>query len=419
MNTLHTQNYLQSFRQKKDGTAPVVIRVSLNAKRVEIPTGVSVDPKKWDDTKQRAKGTSIESATANSILESYRAKITNFYNENFMSGGITADDIKNYVTGKRKKTYGILELYDIHMAQAQELVKIGELVRATYVKHRTVRNHFADFIGKDMPVSKVDGNVLNDFHHYLRTKKGISNNTTMKYVYSLGQVLNIADEKNYILKTPMRQYKPKKEKKRPRSLTRDELHRIEELDLSHEKRKSLDVVRDSFIFCCYTGLSYSDIKKLTLDRIEDRDGEKILMYNRKKNQKEAGTVLFDEPLAILNKYAEWREITNTKLVMPVLSNPKSNLKLKTIQEMARISLERINLTFHVSRHTFASAVTLREGLDMSKVSSALGHSSIAQTEQYAELLTDDVIEGMKVLRDRLRQQKQERPSSAKGGGDGV
>jgi len=281
------------------------------------------------------------------------------------------------------------------------------------VKHRTVRNHFAEFTSKDIPVSKVDGVMVNDFHHFLITKKGISNNTTIKYVRSVGKILNIADEKNYIVKSPMKQYKVKQEKKRSKSLTREELKAIEGLDLSHESDRSFDIVRDSFVFCCYTGLSYSDVKRLKMSQISESKGIKIVLYNRKKNDRESGFLLLDEPVAIIDKYAEERKILNSDLVMPVFSNQQSNKALKTIQKLAGIDPDRINLTFHVSRHTFASTVTLREGLDISRVSKAMGHSSIKQTEHYAELLPDNVIEDMIALRDRLRKAKEDELSEAK------
>ena len=165
----------------------------------------------------------------------------------------------------------------------------------------------------------------------------------------------------------------------------------------------LNYVRDIFLFSCFTGLAYADVKKLKRSEIRiGVDGEKWIFTKRQKTDTPSRIPLLPMAQEITNRYQDYPPCVNADKLLPVLSNQKMNAYLKEIAGTCGINK---NLTFHIARHTFATTVTLSNGVPLETVSKMLGHKSLKQTQHYAKILDKKISEDMMVLRNKLVAQK--------------
>ncbi len=171
----------------------------------------------------------------------------------------------------------------------------------------------------------------------------------------------------------------------------------------------LEHVRDVFVFCCFTGLAYADAKKLTHDDfVVGIDGELWINTKRTKTKTKSNIPVLPTAMMILEKYENSPLLVNGK-VLPVLTNQKMNAYLKEIADLSGIKKK---LTTHLARHTFATTVTLSNGVSIESVSKMLGHKSVRTTQHYAKILNRKVSEDMQILR-RKFEEREKRQEKAK------
>ena len=160
------------------------------------------------------------------------------------------------------------------------------------------------------------------------------------------------------------------------------------------------MVRDIFVFSCFTGLAYVDVKNLTTNNINyGIDGEKWIFTHRQKTESASKIPLLPIPEMIVEKYKDHPQCSNQNKVLPILTNQRMNSYLKEIAAACNINKE---LTFHIARHTFATTVTLTNGVPIESVSKMLGHKNLKTTQHYAKILDRKVSEDMLVLRDKFK-----------------
>lgn len=283
----------------------------------------------------------------------------------------------------------------------KELIGI-EFEENTLKGYHTCLHHLTGFIGEtfksdDRAIDLLDYNFINDFNHYLKLKRGIQPISAAKYLKHLKKVVN-----NYILKpkllrdNPFSEFKSKAKVKEREFLSQTQLDRLRKKEF---KIARVANVRDIFVFCCYTGLSYADVKKLTRSEITAGiDGGQWVFTHRKKNDNSSRIPLLKPALEIIAKYKDHPKCVNGDIVLPVLSNQKMNSYLKEIADACDITQ---NLTFHLSRHTFATTVTLTNGVPIESVSKMLGHVDIKTTQHYAKVIDTKVSQDMKSLKRKL------------------
>jgi site-specific recombinase XerD len=185
-------------------------------------------------------------------------------------------------------------------------------------------------------------------------------------------------------------------------LTKEELHDVESKEIDIER---LAEVRDIFLFCCYTGLAFIDVFQLTVNDITlGIDGKKWIYTNRQKTGNQSNVPLLPQALRILEKYNDHpvREITGK--LFPVKSNQKMNAYLKEIGTICNLQKK---LTMHLARHTFATTVTLSNGVPIETVSKMLGHNKLATTQIYAKVLEHKVSQDMNVLFEKMKNQEEQ------------
>jgi site-specific recombinase XerD len=291
---------------------------------------------------------------------------------------------------RKDDVVGLLSQFRHHNDRFQELVNAGDKSDNTLKKYKTILSHLRDFLnGKDIPIKKVDTSFINDFHHYLISVKGIKNNTTVRYCRLFGCVLRKAKRAGVIDDSPGDDYNGKNNKKATVYLTPEELKML-------VKFKPIDeptaLVKDLFLFACYTGLSFADIEKLSTSEVYVTEGRTWVSCERQKNSIPFKVLLIPQALEIFERYSEHREVIDDDSVFPVPSNQHVNRTLKAI--IGALGIQK-RITFHKARHTFASAVAIPNGMPMEYVSKVLGHRTLKTTEQfYAEVRQEDMIKYM-------------------------
>jgi integrase len=218
----------------------------------------------------------------------------------------------------------------------------------------------------------------------------------MKHMQRFRKILNLGVKLEWLQKNPFDSYDITFEKTERGFLTPIELENIEKKAISS---KRLEFIRDLFVFSCYTGLSYVDAVNLSVSSlILGIDGQKWISTRRKKTNTPLKIPVLPRALEIIEKYKSHPGSMNRETVFPLISNQKVNSYLKEIADLCGIEK---NLTFHLARHTFATTITLSNGVPIETVSKLLGHHSIATTQIYAKVLENKVSEDMNKLKDKL------------------
>jgi len=225
-----------------------------------------------------------------------------------------------------------------------------------------------------------------------------SNNTAVKYIKNFNKIIKICLANDWLDKNPFNNYKSKIKEVERDFLSEEELQAILNKDFKTDR---LSLVRDIFIFSCFTGLAYIDVKNLTKSHISiGIDGEKWIYTHRQKTESASKIPIIPITQMIIDKYENHPQSNNQDVLLPILSNQKMNAYLKEIAAICEIEKE---LTFHIARHTFATTVTLTNGVPIESVSKMLGHKNIKTTQHYAKILDKKVSEDMQVLRLKFSQ----------------
>lgn len=399
MHTTCLTNIIFIVRKKKSSLSDglLYLRITVNGKSAETSLKRSVDVKLWDQKRQHVKGSTMYSKTINNIIDQIKAKINRdileLSNEKKL---VTASLLKTRFLGEDQKSKTILDLFKYHKQTTVAVLKPGTL--SHYI---TTQNYIVEFLGKikkadDIAVKQIDYKFLVDFDFFLRSKDGLNNNGVMKHFTRLKKLLNMAINLDWISKNPMTKFKIKFN-----SVERDILNEVELEALKNAtfERQTYQITKDIFIFSCYTGLAHIDVYNLTSDNIcPGIDGQKWIYTKREKSSVPVKVPLLKEATRILKKYKDHPKVQITGKLLPVYSNQKTNLYLKEIAKELKI---KKHLTFHIARHTFATTVTLTNGVPIETVSKLLGHTKIATTQIYAKVIDKKISEDMGSLRKKL------------------
>ena len=383
--------YLRKAKTNSRGLAPLTCRITLNKKRKEFSTGYFVLDKHWDASKQLiiAKTTELKSINTqlNQISQLFLQMFTTLLLE---KEAFDVDDIYNRYKGDndRNVTY-LLEFYVNYLKRMEQLIGI-DMKRSTWKKHENAYLNLKGYIksnhkGKDFKLQDIDLPFIKDYEFYLKTNRRFSQATINKVLQRLKKMFSFAIEQNEILQSPFNGYRFNLLKKEVVYLTTEELKALEE---SKPTQPRLMLVKDLFVFCCYTGLAFNEMANLKHSNIEKGfDGKLWISLIREKTNKSVSIPILPKANSILNQYS-----TESDLVFPKLSNQKFNSYLKEIADI--VGIEK-NLTHHIARKTFASTVLLYNDVPIEIVSELLGHSSIKVTqESYAKLSNKKVSETM-------------------------
>jgi integrase len=400
--TLKVLFFLRTRTSYVSGPAPIYMRVTVEGDRFEMATQREVDPEKWDNKAGRMVRSKKESTRElNYYLDTLQGKVFEAQREMVSMGiEITANKVKNFILGKDiEESKTLLEVYKEHVEEVKALVG-KEYAQGTLKRFKAALTSLEAYLknkGKgDVPLADLDHQFITGYEFFLKSVRNVEHNTAMGIIKKLKKIVRICVANDWIEKDPFMNYKVKiRDTNRP-FLLQDELDKIIALKFTAER---LANVRDIFVFCCYTGLAYADVQKLRrVDIVIGHDGEKWIHTERVKTETATRVPLLPQALKIMDAYKDHPQCVNQGKLLPVLSNAKMNEYLKEIADRCEINKK---MTFHTARHTFATTVTLTNGVPIETVSKMLGHKTLRTTQQYAKILDQKVAEDMRVLKERL------------------
>ena len=382
---------------------PVYARVTVNGKRVNISLKRKVILSEWDSAKSKLKGSNQEAKLFNRFLEQVRSQIYLAY-EQLLSENklINAQAIKARYLGEDEQHRSLLELFEYHNTTMSK-----NLHKDTMRHYKTTQNYLKSFLSKKIKtdniyLSNLDYSFIVDFEYYLKAheptdhQRKISNNTAMKHLQRLRKMLTMAYHLEWIDRDPFVRFKSSFEKREREFLSESELLKLENF---HSPVNRLNIVKDLFVFSCYTGISYIDLNNLTRDNIvKGIDGNDWLITKRQKTKTNVKIPLLDKALELVFKYENHPRVVANNGILPRLSNQRINAYLKEIADLCKI---KKNLTFHIARHTFATTITLSNGVPIETVSKLLGHTKIATTQIYARVIERKVSEDINALKIKM------------------
>lgn len=398
--TYSTLFYPKGSNMDKYGKVPIYLRITVNGQRSEMSIKKKIQLKNWNPDTGSMRGKSAETRDFNRYLNSIRSKLDKIY-EDFTKNEkhFTAEMIRNTYTGKMYKRKMLLEIFQTHNDQVAQLVG-KDFAAGTAERYKTAKKHIEEYIAldyklKDIPVQDVDHKFISGFEYFLKSVRNCAHNTSIKYITNFKKIIRIAYANGWIEKDPFMSWNSKLKIIDRDFLTKEEMQLILEKSFNIER---LEQVKDVFLFSCFTGLAYADVKKLKAnDVVIGIDGERWIKTYRTKTKTRSNIPILPIANLIINKYYSNKEKIEG-LLLPVLSNQKTNAYLKEIANLCGINK---NLTFHLARHTFATTVTLSNGVPIESVSKMLGHSTIRATQHYAKILDKKVSEDMNILKEKM------------------
>ncbi|WP_394973992.1 site-specific integrase [uncultured Croceitalea sp.] len=388
----------------KNNQAPLYARITVDRKKLNISLKRRVDIQQWNPKKQRVNGNSEKARTINQYLDEVYSNLFQCYQElRTEDRQITPQAIKSKFLGDDKlERYTLRNIIDYHNTNM-----FSKLHNNTSRLYLTSQRYILLFIKKkykveDIELADLDYKFILDFENFLRNhkprnyQKKIGNNAVMKHIQRLRRMITLAYQLEWIDRDPFHKFKQKLLPTNRGFLTSRELECIEKLNI---KSIRLRIVRDLFVFSCYTGISYIDLMLLTnKSLVLGMDKTIWIVTQRQKTRNSVKIPLLAKALIIIERYKHDKRSMINDTLFPMISNQKMNAYLKEIAMLAGIEK---NLTFHMARHTFATTVTLTNGVPIETISKMLGHSKLTTTQLYAKVLEKKVCDDMQILREKL------------------
>ena len=385
-------------KPNKSGRVPILMQLTIGQQTCHISTKQNILPEKWGDGKPI--GHTREDQAITAVLEEIRTKAYNkFLQLQAQNINVTPERLKQALLGKDQvQPRGYVEIFDQWLVEYSKMVGITTSKR-TLDKYILVRNRLQDYIAsqlgvKDISLEEVTPKFLSNFDNYLRVEYNMANNHAMKIRQKLRTIYKVAIDNGWVSKNPFSTVKIHFEPVERDVLTKSELTALIQTDMIFDR---LEKMRDVFVFACFTGLAHCDVAGLTKENIiTDEAGQVWLKTHRQKTSEVVDIPLLELPQLIIKKYQGMKEL-NGKL-LPTLTNSCSNLYLKEVAVRCGINK---TLTFHMARHTFATTVTLSNGVPIESVAKMLGHRNIRTTQIYAKIIKDKLAEDMNNLATRI------------------
>ena len=402
MNTFGIQFIIRKHRIK-DGKAPIYARITVNTERAEISIKKRIHVENWNNVRGMAKGKSPEIRSLNSYLEQFRSHLTECYQDLIVNKQrVTPDAIKNKFLGIEDSGETLKGLVEYHNTGTDSNLRWG-----TLKNYKTTEKYIEKFLKQkykrnDIFLVELNYKFITDFEHFLRKYEPedhhlpMGNNTVMKHIERLRKMTNLAVKLGWLHKDPFIAYRLSFKRVEREFLSSQELDTIEKKQFKIER---LQYVKDLFVFSSYTGLSYIDVMNLKPNNIRiGINRTNWIVTQREKTSTPVRIPILKQAQILIDKYKDHPRSVNKGTIFPNISNQKLNSYLKEIADLCEIDK---NLTFHVARHTFATTVTLTNGVPIESVSKMLGHTDLKTTQIYAKVVEKKIATDMEALQEKL------------------
>lgn len=392
--------HLKKNKKENASELPVYLRITVDGKYCEISTKRNCNPDFWNSGTGRLHGKTDYAKSFNAYLDTLQQKVYEAKRRLIeLDQNYSAEDIKNNVLGRveKKSAHMLLEIFKYHNEQISALIN-HEYSKSTLKRYNTSLKHTKNFLRyryklDDIDITKLNYEFITEYEFWLKSVHKCNHNSTIKYLSNFRKIINRCVRNGWLSKDPFYGFSMVKKEVDRIALTEFELAAIANKKFSIER---LGVVKDIFLFSCYSGLAYADVLKLRRsDIVIGSDGEKWIYTHRTKTDVLSRIPLLPVALHILEHYNNKESCNLDDRLLPVLSNQKMNAYLKEIADVCGIHK---NLTYHLARHTFATTVTLSNGVPMETVSKMLGHKNLRTTQLYAKILDKKISDDMKSLR---------------------
>ena len=387
--------FIRESKARKNGNVPIEVMITVNGERNSFSTGKQIAIEKWDKTKQQVKGKDQETQNLNNYLKAIKAKLYQKEAELLERGFIiTAQILYDAYFDKVEslKERSLFEVFEEHNQEQEKMIGNGVSKATHWVSVYTIRllREFVQqkYKREDLYLRELNLNFIQSFHSFLRIDKGMAQNSSTKHLKLLKKIINLSVANSYMAFNPFSTYKVEREPVDIDFLDEEELRKIINFDTPLPR---LERAKDMFLFGCFTGLSYIDIKTLTPEHFEkDNTGRIWIKKRRVKTGVLSRIPLLPIAKLILDKYKGGEKL------LPIQDPADINKYLKDIAILCGINKR---ICFHTSRHTFASTVTLANNISLEVVSKMLGHTNTRMTAHYAKLIDKCIGEQMDKLMD--------------------
>lgn len=389
--------YLKKSEADADGMCPVMARLNIGKySEAAFSAKFRVPQSMWNSG--RASGKSVKAKEINNRLDEIRAMALGVYTEmSAIRDGVTAGDVKNLLLGMAGEQATLLSYFRTFIENFAKRVGVNR-TEGSLRSYRNAYNHVERFMREkynlsDIPFSALTLSFIQDYDSHLRTDCRLAPGTIINLTVQLKIIVGEAVADGIITTYPFTGYEPVRPKQKRKYLTSEELQRLMTTPLH---RPNLYLTRDLFLFSCYTGIPYSDMRLLSKEHLSlADDGTWWIRSSRRKTGVEFEIPLLDLPLRIMEKY---RDTAPDGKLLPMYSNSTMNLNLKRIAKLCDIGCP---LVFHAGRHTYATEITLGHGVPLETVSKMLGHARIETTQIYAKVTDDKINADTRILNNRI------------------
>ena len=340
--------YAKKAKAAANGLIPIYMRITINGKRIELSTNRFIEISKWSTEAGKMKGTSEEARSINNHLDLLKSQIRDAEMELIHKKiTITTEIFKSKLLGVDERARMLVPIFQDHNNKIKELVG-KEYAPGTLERYTTSLKHTIEFMQwkyniSDIDITKIDHAFITDYEFWLRSVRNCANNTAVKYLKNFNKIIKLCLANDWLDKNPFANYKSKVKDVERVYLTEAEIQSIIEKDFKTER---LSLVRDIFLFSCFTGLAYIDVKNLTKSHISiGIDGEKWIFTHRQKTESASKIPILPVTQMIIDKYKNHPQCNNEDKLLPILSNQKMNAYLKEIAGVCEIEKE---LTFHIA-----------------------------------------------------------------------
>lgn len=394
--------YGKKSRITRHQLLPIYMRVTIEGKRFEVATHQHVNPTEWSSSAGKIKGRSETATQTNMALDVIKKRVYD-YKERILieNRNFTVNTLREKWFGEDPSKRTLLGVFRLSILDLDRLVSKGLYKKSTLVKYKSTEKHLIEFLkwrnnGCDILLIDLKIEFAGNFVYYLQSEKGLSINSSGKMMKNLKKVIRDCVDRDWLDKDPFGRFKIKHTDPKVPHLSAQELKAIEQKDITIER---LALVRDIFLFSCYTGFAYVDVANLTADHIKiGIDGNKWVIKNRQKTDISERVPILPPVTQILKKYEKHCKSTKGRTLLPVPSNQKLNAYLKELADICGITTK---ITFHIARHTFATTVALENGVPIDSISKMLGHRSIKTTQIYAKITDKKISDDTRMLHQKL------------------
>lgn len=390
--------YLKRNAPKKNGLIPVMCRITVNGKISQFSCKLDVEEKLWNVELGKMTGRSLVAQETNRMLDKIRVGINKAYQDICdRDNYVTAEKVRNAFLGMGMNHETLLAVFRQHNEDyAKQVGKIKSL--RSYWKYCIVYKHLAEFIKQrykvsDIALKELTPAFITDFELFLRTEKNHCNNTVWSYMMPFRSIIYMSINNGWLQRDPFYAYSITKEETKRGFLSKEEIKQM--IDMTH-KKKNYELIRDLFIFCTFTGLTFIDMKNLTKDNLQvSFDDHLWIKTERQKTGVESNIRLLDIPLQIIKKY---EGVAEGNLLLPVPCYNNCKYGLKVVAKKCGINK---NVTWHLARHTYATTICLSNDVPIETLSKMLGHRSIKTTQIYAKITGEKISRDMELLAQKL------------------